>query len=88
MIAEIKNNSQHLLLSVGFLNLPPISPSIVEKAIKENPEFEDILPQTTSDRIAFSKMRDEIDGFDTLKGRLLMNKGTKEDLAKWKWLVV
>jgi hypothetical protein len=84
MIAsKIEQNSKHILACVGFLNFDSIQPSLLEQALRDHPEYENVLPTITSDRIAFSKMREELDNYKTSNGRLLTNKGEKEDLSKW-----
>ncbi len=80
---KLAENSQHILLCAGFLNFDPISPSVLEQVIRDFPDYEDVLPSITSDKAAFNKLKDELDGHKTPIGRLITNRGKTEDLAKW-----
>ncbi len=82
-MTQLEKNSQHILLSVGFLNFPHISPDTLERVLTDFPQYEGVLPALTSNRCAFNKLKDELNGYKTPVGRLITNRGKAEELSKW-----
>lgn len=83
MQKQIAENSQHILLCAGFLNFDPIPPSVLAQVIQDFPNYENVLPSITSNKTAFNKLKDELNGYKTPVGRLITNRGKTDDLAKW-----